>query len=93
MPNGHFHRRVGIATGAVVAAYRYRSLSATIAGGIGGRIGAAVPDWLEPATTPHHRDVVHSWTMVTVVATSAPEIVRRAERYAGHAQHAEQHHQ
>jgi membrane-bound metal-dependent hydrolase YbcI (DUF457 family) len=82
MPNGQFHRRVGMTAGAGVAAYRYRTVSATIAGGIGGRLGAAVPDWLEPATTPHHRGVVHSWGTAVTVGSGAAALIERLEEYA-----------
>jgi membrane-bound metal-dependent hydrolase YbcI (DUF457 family) len=80
--NGKFHRIVGTAAGSAVAGYRYRTLPAAIAGGVGGHIGAALPDWLEPAITPNHRGIAHSWTAAGVIASGAPAWILRIERYA-----------
>ena len=82
MPNRAFHRAVGTGAGAVAAGYRYGSLPAFIAGSIGGNVGSAIPDWLEPATAPNHRDIIHSWTTASAVATTAPTIVHRFDAYA-----------
>jgi len=82
MPNGNFHRGVGIATGASIAAYRFQTFSSAIAGGLGGHLGAAIPDWLEPATTPHHRGVVHSWATAATLGSAASGVVQWIEEYA-----------
>jgi membrane-bound metal-dependent hydrolase YbcI (DUF457 family) len=52
----------GAAVGGVVALTlppEHRSIEILFAG-IGGAIGGAAPDILEPATSPNHRDVCHS---------------------------------
>jgi biotin transporter BioY len=35
------------------------ALAETIGGGAGGWLGAALPDWIDPATSPNHRHVGH----------------------------------
>jgi membrane-bound metal-dependent hydrolase YbcI (DUF457 family) len=66
MPNYITHARAGVAAGGIAAAYRARALptdqlvAETIGGLIGGWIGGALPDVLEPATSPNHRKLAHS---------------------------------
>jgi len=43
-------------------------------GALGGRLGARVPDWLEPATSPNHRGVMHS----AAVGTGLGVVLHRA---------------
>ena len=65
MPSRDVHRPVGVAVGAGYAYWHAASLppadalAETIGGGAGGWLGAALPDWIDPATTPDHRDVGH----------------------------------
>lgn len=66
MPNCRTHRVVGAAAGAGLAAYHARGETSEhqlveIAGGsLGGLWGGQLPDFLEPATSPCHRDLAHS---------------------------------
>ena len=80
MPNRATHARVGAATGAAVAAFRAREaptpqmLTEVIGGLVGGWLGRVLPDVLEPATSPHHRQLAHS-----AVAGGALTLARVAE--------------
>ena len=75
MPNGRTHTWVGAASGSAVAVYRGRQqpllnvVLEGLGGGIGGYLGGKVPDILEPASHPGHRDFCHSWTAGGVLAT------------------------
>jgi membrane-bound metal-dependent hydrolase YbcI (DUF457 family) len=66
--DGKTHRLVGAGTGAVVAGFRAKQQKdhhwwAEVAGGaLGGYVGGQLPDLLEPAISPWHRDVAHSCT-------------------------------
>ncbi len=66
MPNKQTHVRVGTLTGYGFAAYRAREqeplnmLLEAIGGGIGGYIGGRLPDIIEPASWPGHRQLAHS---------------------------------
>jgi membrane-bound metal-dependent hydrolase YbcI (DUF457 family) len=66
MPNFETHDAIGIAAGAGYAVYRTRGQAPilrfveAVAGGLGGSVGGRLPDLLEPATWPGHRDVAHS---------------------------------
>ncbi len=68
MSDGKTHRLVGAGTGAVVAGFRAKQQKdhhwwAEVAGGaLGGYVGGQLPDLLEPAISPWHRDVAHSCT-------------------------------
>lgn len=79
MANGKLHRAVGSAAGAVNALARSHDLGpwpalAESAGGFcGGWVGGALPDVLEPATSPRHRGPLHSWTTATGLLTYGNE--------------------
>lgn len=66
MPNGRVHGRVGAATGAAAAWLAstsepdYARALAVVGGGFGGWAGGRLPDHLEPAVHPNHRDLCHS---------------------------------
>jgi hypothetical protein len=67
MPDAKTHKLVGAGTGAIYAGYRAKDQSnpnwwVEVAGGaVGGYVGGLLPDILEPATSPQHRDLAHSW--------------------------------
>jgi hypothetical protein len=94
MPNGKTHRRAGAVTGGTVALHRARlqpplhQLLEAAGGTVGGTIGGALPDLLEPATSPWHRSVSHSWVAGASVASFFENLDRwertcraRAEHY------------
>jgi hypothetical protein len=66
MPDGKTHKLVGAGTGAVYASSRAKEQTVTnwcaeVAGGaFGGYVGGALPDVLEPALSPWHRNTAHS---------------------------------
>lgn len=66
MSSGKVHRVAGILTGGMYAAIRARNQKPldlaleVIGGAMGGRLGASLPDILEPAIHSHHRDFFHS---------------------------------
>ena len=68
MPDRKTHKLVGAGTGAVYAAYRAKEQTvpnwwAEVGGGaLGGYMGGLLPDVLEPAISPWHRDIAHSCT-------------------------------
>jgi len=68
MPNGKAHAVIGIGTGAVgslcVMHKNLTGLEMTVVaagGAVGGYLGAKLPDILEPATNPNHRQFGHSF--------------------------------
>lgn len=66
MPNRTVHRTVGVGAGVATSAVLSDNLQQPsriveiFAAAIGGYVGAAAPDWIDPATTPNHRSVGHS---------------------------------
>lgn len=89
MPNRRTHKNAGIAVGAITAtvcSYKLPShlRAAEIAGGaFGGFIGGILPDIIEPATSPNHRGMAHSYlagigggTLLVSRMTSWQESVR-----------------
>jgi hypothetical protein len=62
------HQKVGAVTGAVVAFLQasdqawHEMVLETIGGMVGGHLGGCLPDVLEPATWPGHRQFAHSAT-------------------------------
>ncbi len=80
MPKRVTHEIVGAASGAAFALFRVsdaptsHALAEVLGGALGGWMGGALPDILEPATTPNHREVAHS-----VVAGGALTLARLAE--------------
>ena len=67
MPDGKTHKLIGTGTGAIYAAYRAKEQNTLdfwieIAGGaVGGYVGGLLPDIIEPATSPSHRAMAHSY--------------------------------
>ena len=79
MPNRDTHQPIGILAGGLAAgvvAYRVEGdvLAEGLGGAIGGWLGARLPDWIDPPTSPHHRSVGHG--VVPVLA-----VLRRAEAH------------
>jgi len=66
MPNRKTHVIVGVSTGCIVAEFRAKDeeplprLLETVSGGVGGYIGSILPDIIEPALSPRHREHFHS---------------------------------
>jgi len=66
MPDGKTHKMIGAGAGAVYAGYRAKGQSdrdwwvEVFGGAVGGYVGGQLPDALEPATSPWHRDTAHS---------------------------------
>jgi len=75
--NRKAHVAWGAATGATVAALRakdeepWKALLEATGGALGGAIGGRLPDVLEPAIHPRHRDVAHSATALVVSGSLA----------------------
>jgi membrane-bound metal-dependent hydrolase YbcI (DUF457 family) len=80
MPNRSTHALVGALAGGTVAASRVTGeatvefAAETVGGLIGGWAGGVLPDLLEPATSPHHRQTAHS-----MVAAGALTMAKVAE--------------
>ena len=81
MPNRQTHVRVGILAGCGFAAYRSceqdlpNMLLETIGGGVGGYVGSRLPDVVEPASWPGHRQLAHSAITGGAVAFSIYELL------------------
>ena len=66
MPRRTTHALVGIGAGVLTAAARAKELredcriAELVGGALGGWLGGVLPDVIEPATTPNHRNVAHS---------------------------------
>lgn len=77
MANGKLHRGVGTVAGAGTALVRSLDQDAvamvaeTLGGALGGWLGGALPDVLEPATSPRHRSLCHSWATAATILTWA----------------------
>jgi hypothetical protein len=76
MPNGKTHALIGIGSGVAGSLYFFHEgltgLEMTVlgaGGGVGGYLGAKLPDVFEPATSPHHRKFAHSASFNASVAT------------------------
>lgn len=86
MPNCRTHTLVGAAAGAGLAAYHARNEASEhrlleIAGGVlGGVWGGRLPDILEPATSPCHRDLAHSCLTLFAAGALTLEDWRRSCR-------------
>jgi membrane-bound metal-dependent hydrolase YbcI (DUF457 family) len=80
MPNRSTHEMAGAISGAAFALLRVgdastsQALAEVLGGAFGGWIGGVLPDVLEPASTPNHRELAHS-----VVVGGALTLVRLAE--------------
>ena len=75
MPGRRTHVAVGLAAGVAVGAVsasflpEEQRLIEVAAAALGGMIGGAMPDVLEPATSPNHRGVCHSVVAGSAIAT------------------------
>ena len=80
MPNRATHEAFGAASGAAFALLRVgdaptpQALAEVLGGAVGGWMGGVLPDVLEPATTPNHRELAHS-----IVAGGSLTLARLAE--------------
>jgi membrane-bound metal-dependent hydrolase YbcI (DUF457 family) len=77
MPNGRTHGVIGAVVGGTAGAVAgkdqpdYARLVLVLAGTIGGAAGGLIPDKLEPAEHPHHRDFCHSLGFGTVAGCAS----------------------
>jgi hypothetical protein len=97
MPNRKAHAAAGAGSGLVVACNDLPRLTPAeqlvyLAGAaLGGAVGGCLPDILEPATSPNHRQACHGVVPVGTVAifirntlpTAAKELLQRAEWVKG----------
>lgn len=87
MANGKLHRNVGALAGAGSALVRSRdqgglaALAETAGGALGGWVGGALPDVIEPATSPRHRSIGHSWAAAATILTWANGRVTDAQQF------------
>lgn len=84
MANRPLHIVGGVAFGAGAALYHARPaatplemLLEVLGGAAGGYVASAVPDMLEPATSPNHRNVAHSVAAGTALVVKAAKPVSR----------------
>jgi hypothetical protein len=88
MANSKVHRQVGKVGGVVAAVARAHNgdsaLDVLTPGprGYAGRIGAWLPDIIEPAVHLHHRHVAYSVATATAISASAIESIEWVENYA-----------
>ncbi len=84
--NGKTHKTVGVVAGAAVAVARsggqktWKRAVEVVGGGLGGYVGASLPDILEPAVSPHHRNVGHSVSAGAIVLAGASKLAGDWER-------------
>lgn len=87
MSSGKIHRVVGGVAGGVAAGVRAhrdpngRLLIEALAGMLGGSHGGMLPDVLEPAIHSHHRQVMHSWTLLGGTALGVVRNAAALEAY------------
>lgn len=76
MPNGSFHKGLGALAGAATSACLSSDrqgldrLAEVVGGLVGGWIGGAMPDIIDPAISPRHRCVGHAVAPAGLVAIS-----------------------
>lgn len=86
MPNGDVHRKVGAVSGGIYAGYRARNEEPAVValrvlgGALGGHVGGAMPDILEPASWPGHRQICHSVAAGMFVLEVPNQAIGEAER-------------
>ena len=86
MPSRQTHVKVGVLGGCGFAAYRSREqdlpkmLLETIGGGVGGYFGSRLPDMIEPAMCPGHRQFAHSVAAGSGVAYSLYRLLEEWEK-------------
>jgi len=87
MASRRAHVAVGIPSGVVAGVYAARQqkhdwlITESVGGGMGGYVGALLPDVLEPAVSSWHRSTCHSWAAVGVAVQTVPEQIRRWQAY------------
>ncbi len=86
--NGKTHRLAGTVAGGAAAYLMSDKADATwqrvvegVGGAIAGNIGARVPDWLEPAIHPNHRNVCHSVTTIGSMVYAACKTIESWEAH------------
>lgn len=83
MPNRITHATAGTATAAIAAAFAVdhaeltpnRRWTEVLGAAAGGWIGGLLPDVLEPATSPNHRQRAHALTTAGAIAVAARDCV------------------
>lgn len=89
MPDARTHHVVGGLVGGSSALWNARTSDADgrivecVGGMYGGSLGGLLPDWIEPALSPRHRGVAHSWgallgSFATTVQAAQDECRRQA---------------
>ena len=85
MSDRETHLRFGIVTGLGLSAYRARDqqplhmLCETLGGAVGGYLGGRLPDLVEPATWPGHRQFAHSVTAGTGAILGINKVLQQWE--------------
>lgn len=76
MPDRTTHHVLGVVAGTAAAAFHARTelsdhhLLEVLGGAIGGLVGGQLPDWIEPATSPRHREAAHSVVLLCVLVAT-----------------------
>ena len=87
MSDRETHLRFGIVAGLGLSAYRARDqqplhmLYETLGGAVGGYFGGRLPDLVEPATWPGHRQFAHSMTAGTGVILGIKKVLQQWETH------------
>lgn len=82
MPGSKTHFGLGAATSALCYAVecerknQYYDLGEVLAAAVGGGVSGVMPDKIEPATNPHHREFFHSVLFAAGLGKSTTEIDR-----------------
>ena len=76
MPNGKTHAPVGVLAGGIAAGVVAGNagsnvLAEGLGGALAGWLGAKLPDWIDPPTSPGHRSIGHGVAPVLLVLRSA----------------------
>jgi membrane-bound metal-dependent hydrolase YbcI (DUF457 family) len=87
MPNRLVHRTTGAGVGLAIGLHQAQGdtdkkrAAEVIASTVGGYLGAAAPDWIDPPTSPNHRSIGHSIVVAGggIVYTSSHITQWRAE--------------
>jgi hypothetical protein len=87
MASRRVHVALGVPSGIGAAAYAARQQTGnrliieSVGGGVGGYVGALLPDILEPAVSSWHRSTCHSWAVVGIAVQTVPDEIRRWQEY------------
>jgi membrane-bound metal-dependent hydrolase YbcI (DUF457 family) len=89
MSNGKDHKMAGIVGGVALSLARTRDgaewveiIFRAAAAGIGGALGAKIPDILEPAKGRYHRDFAHSFLGAAIVIKTGGDLLRHIDGWA-----------